>query len=132
MKYEVLEKINDAQFRRSTGVKRVTFNKMHDILIGAYQSKKAQGGRPSKLSVVEMLLMTLEYLREYRTYFQIGLNYGVSESSAYKHITWVENTLIKSSEFTLPGKRALYGSDIEITLIDVTETPIQRPKKKTT
>ncbi len=79
-----------------------------------------------------MLLMTLEYLREYRTYFQIGVNYGVSESSAYKHIIWVENILIKSKEFSLPGKRARYGSDIEITLIDVTESPIQRPKKKTT
>jgi len=64
MKYEVLEKINDAQFRRSTGVKRVTFNKMHDILIGAYQSKKAQGGRPSKLTVVEML---------YCSYLKVGL-----------------------------------------------------------
>lgn len=132
MKYEQVLKLNEVQFRRSTGVKRPTFNKMLEILECAYQEKKSSGGRPSKLRVVEMLLMTLEYLREYRTYFQIGINYGVSESSAYKHIIWVENTLIKSNEFRLPGKRALYGSDIEITLIDVTESPIQRPKKKAT
>ena len=132
MKYEQILKLNDAQFRRSTGVKRCTFNKMLEILENNYKEKKSKGGRPSKLMVIEMLLMTLEYLREYRTYFQIGVNYGVSESSAYKHIIWVEDTLIKSKEFRLPGKRALYGSDIEITLIDVTESPIQRPKKKTT
>jgi len=132
MKYEQVLKLTDTQFRRSTGVKRITFNKMLEILEFAYQEKKSSGGRPSKLEVIEMLLMTLEYLREYRTYFQIGVNYGVSESSAYKHIIWVEDILIKSKEFSLPGKKALYGSDIEITLIDVTESPIQRPKKKAT
>jgi hypothetical protein len=132
MKYEQILKLSEVQFRRSTGVKRNTFNKMLDILETAYKNKKAKGGRPSKLEVIEMLLMTLEYLREYRTYFQIGVSYGVSESSAYKHIVWVEDILIKSKEFRLPGKKSLYESDIEITLIDVTETPIQRPKKKAT
>lgn len=132
MKYEQILNLNDNQFRRSTGVKRATFKKMLEILKNSYQEKKLKGGRPSKLEVIEMLLMTLEYLREYRTYFQIGVNYGVSESSAYKHIVWVENVLIKSKEFSLPGKKALYGSDIEITLIDVTESPIQRPKTKAT
>jgi hypothetical protein len=132
MKTENVLKLTDIQFRRSTGVKRATFTRMLELLECVYAKKKAKGGRPSKLKVVDMLLMTLEYLREYRTYFQIGINYGVSESSAYKHIVWVENTLIKSKEFSLPGKRALYGSDIEITLIDVTESQIQRPKKKAT
>ncbi|WP_223844973.1 transposase family protein [Orientia tsutsugamushi] len=28
----------------------------------------------------EQLLMVLEYLREYRTYFHISQNYGISES----------------------------------------------------
>ena len=132
MKYRQVLGLNDIQFRRSTGVKRPTFNKMLEILEAAYKSKKSRGGRPSKLEVIEMLLMTLEYLREYRTYFQIGINYGVSESSAYKHIVWVEDMLIKTKEFSLPGKKALYESNLEITLIDVTETPIQRPKKKAT
>ncbi len=132
MKYEQVLNLNDTQFRRSTGVKRNTFNKMLEIVEAAYKDKKVKGGRHSKLKVIEMLLMTLEYLREYRTYFQIGINYGVSESSAYKHIIWVEDILIKSKEFSLPGKKALYESNIEVTLIDVTETPIQRPKKKAT
>jgi hypothetical protein len=41
------------------------------------------------------------------------------------------DTLIKSKEFTLPGKKALLKSDMkyEIVLIDATETPVERPKK---
>ncbi len=130
MKYETLKKVSDAVFRRSTGVKRKTFEVMLTLLELAYKKKKAKGGSRSKLTVAEMLLMTLEYLREYRTYLQIGLNYGVSESTAYKHIIWVENILVKSKEFALPSKKELYNNNDTI-LIDVTESPVERPKKKT-
>ena len=78
-----------------------------------------------------MVLMTLEYLREYRTYFHIGKSYGVSESYAYKIIKWVEDVLIKDGSFALPGKKALLKNEIEqeVILIDATETPIERPQK---
>ena len=78
-----------------------------------------------------MVLMTLEYLREYRTYFHIGKSYGVSESYAYKIIKWVEDVLIKDGSFALPGKKALLKNEIEqkVILIDATETPVERPKR---
>lgn len=78
-----------------------------------------------------MLLMTLEYIREYRTYFHISQSYGVSESTAYKTVRWVEDTLIKHPDFALPGRKALLKSDVEydVVLIDATETAIERPKK---
>ena len=43
----------------------------------------------------------------------------------------VENVLIKSKQFQLPGKKVLQPSDtaIEIVLVDATEQPIERPKK---
>ncbi len=47
--------------------------------------------------------MSLEYIREYRTYFHISQSYGVSESSAYKTVKWVEDILIKHPDFALPG-----------------------------
>jgi len=77
------------------------------------------------------LLMTLEYLREYRTYFHISQSYDISESSAYKTICWIEEVLIKSDAFRLPGRKALLKSDMEyeLVLIDATETPVERPKK---
>jgi hypothetical protein len=76
--------------------------------------------------------MTLEYLREYRTYFHLGQSYEISESSCYRSCRWIEDTLIKSKEFSLPGKKALLDkkNDLEVVLIDASETPIERPKKK--
>lgn len=80
----------------------------------------------------DRLLMMLEYLREYRTYFHLGQSYGLSESGCYRACRWVEDTLIKSGEFSLPGKKELLKSntEYEVILIDATESLIERPKKK--
>jgi hypothetical protein len=131
MKEVQLKGLKAADFRRLTGVKPKTFNEMVEWLSAHHDEKKARGGRPNKLSVAEMLLMTLEYLREYRTYFHISQSYGVSESYAYKIIRWVEDCLIKNPLFHLPGRKALLKSDVEyeVVLIDASETPVQRPKK---
>jgi Helix-turn-helix of DDE superfamily endonuclease len=52
-------------------------------------------------------------MREYRTYFHISQSYGISESSAYKAVKWIEDTLIKHPDFALPGRKELLKSDIE-------------------
>ena len=131
MKYDQVRTLEDEKFRRLTGVKLATFSKMVDILKQVDIQKKLQGGRKNKLSIEDQLLMALEYLREYRTYFHIGQSYGISESSAYKGVKWVEDTLIKHPDFALPGRKELLKNDMEyeIVLIDATESPIERPKK---
>lgn len=131
MRYTTLEGLDEEKFRRLTGVKRPTFEKMVSILREAHYLKKRKGGRNNKLSIEDTLLMTLEYLREYRTYFHISQSYRVSESAAYKAVRWVEDTLIKHPDFALPGRKELLKSDVkyEVVLIDATETPIERPKK---
>jgi hypothetical protein len=131
MKHENLKTFSDQNFRRITGVKRATFNAMVIILEEANKLKKAKGGRPYKLSVENMLLMTLEYLREYRTYAAIAASYGIAESNAFENIKWVEDTLIKDKNFHLPGRKALLKSDMEfeVILVDAAESPIERPKK---
>lgn len=131
MKYEVIKELDDEKFRRLTGVKRVTFEKMLLILNEAEKKKKAKGGRKAKLILEDRLLMALEYIREYRTYFHVSQSYGVSESTCYETIKWIENTLINHPDFSLPGRKALLKSDMEyeLVLIDATETPIERPKK---
>ncbi len=130
-RYKSLKHIKDDQFRRLTGVKRPTFNRMLEILQEAFQRKMGLGGRPPQLSVADMLLLALEYIREYRTYFHIAQSYGVSESSAYRTSRWVEDTLVKHPDFALPGRKALLKSDLqyEVILIYATESPIERPKK---
>ena len=131
MKYDQISGLGEEKFRRLTGVRYDTFSKMVGILKEADRQKKWRGGRKNKLSLEDQLLMALEYLREYRTYFHIGQSYGVSESAAYKAVKWVEDTLIKHPDFALPGRKELLKSDVsyEIVLIDASESPIHRPKK---
>jgi hypothetical protein len=131
MRFESISELSSEEFRRLTGVKVETFEKVLELLTKARNTKKALGGRPNKLSVKDTLLMALEYLREYRTYFHISKSYGISESYAYKQIRWVEDTLIKSRTFALPGRKALLKSDVEynVILVDASESPIERPKK---
>jgi hypothetical protein len=131
MKFEKLVNISNNQFRRITGVKRTTFDKMVEEVQKADTLKKARGGRPNKLIIEDRVLMALEYLREYRTYLNIGTSYGISESNAFANIKFVEDTLVKSTLFRLPGKKVLRQdtTNYDVVLIDATETPIERPKK---
>ena len=131
MKFEIIKNLDDKKFRRLTGVKRITFDTMRLILEQSNKMKKMKGGRKNKLSIENMLLMSLEYIREYRTYFHVSQSYGISESTAYKTVRWIEDTWIKDPIFSLPGRRALVKSDAEykVILIDATETPVERPKK---
>ncbi|MCL2026635.1 MAG: transposase family protein, partial [Leptospirales bacterium] len=122
MKYKVIQNYKDEQFRRITGVKRKTFEKMLEILEKAEDLRRSKGGRKPQLAVSEMLLATLEYLREYRTYAHIAASYGISENQIFRIIKWVEDTLIKDGTFSLPGRKALLKSDMEyeVVLIDAT------------
>jgi hypothetical protein len=131
-KYEVVSKLSSIEFRRLTGVQKTTFIKMIAVVKEAENKRTSRRGKPPFLSIEDRLLMTLEYLREYRTYFHLGQSYGLSESACYRNCRWIEDTLIKSETFSLPGKKALLRSntEFEIILIDATETPIERPKKK--
>ena len=131
MKYEKTQSLSEKDFRRLTGVQRKTFDKMVEILKKAEEARRRKGGHESKLSIEDMLLLTLEYLREYRTYFHIAQDFGVHETTAIRIHRWIEEVLIKDGTFSLPGKKALLGSNIEYTVIqtDATESPVERPKK---
>ena len=116
MKWEPIKELSNGAFRRWTGVQKPTFEKMTAVLREAQRQKTLQGGRPSKLCLEDRLLMSLEYLRQYRTYFHMGKHYGLSESTAYKTLRWVEDTLIKSRVFSLPGRKALLKSQMNYAL----------------
>lgn len=128
-----MKELSDIVFRRLIGVKRVTFNLMLKVLSVQYALEHHRGGAPSRLTLEDKLLMTLCYWREYRTYLHLGVSYGYSESQTFKIIKWVEDTLIKSGVFTVPGRKKLYELDKEaVILMDVTKSPIERPQKKAT
>jgi transposase len=74
--------------------------------------------------------MTLKYLRQYITQKELAYEFEVGEATVHDTIVWVEDTLINSKQFQLPGKKALLeDEELEIILVDVTECPIERPKK---
>ncbi len=125
-----IEKLKDNEYQELFGVKKTTFEKMLEILSNQFQKEHARGGKPPKLSVLDKLIITLCYYREYRTMQHIGFDYEVTKGTICNRIHWVENTLIKSGVFRLPSKRELYNNaQIEVVLIDATEVEIERPQK---
>jgi hypothetical protein len=130
MKYENIKNHKDTSFRQATGVSRSTFDAMLEVIEIAYAEAHKNRGRHRKLSREDMLLMTLEYYKEYRSLECIGASYGLTKANVGKVIKWVEEALIKSGEFSFPGKKKLVQPTIEyeVIVVDTTETPIQRPK----
>lgn len=128
--YKNIQKLKDKEFKRLTWIKKGTYEEIVIILRNAEKEKYSQWWKPNKLEMEDRVLMWLEYMREYRTYFHVWKSYGISESTCYRNCVWIENILIKSWRFSLPWKKALHwNEDIEIILIDATESPIERPKK---
>jgi hypothetical protein len=131
MSYEQIKDLRPALFKRYCGVKPETFQKMVTVVSDHLAETKIKSGRPPKLSVQDQVLMTLEYWREYRTFFHLAKSWSLHESSVWRIIRRVEDILTKSKAFTLPGKKKLQLADheIEFIVVDVAETPIERPKK---
>ena len=128
--YEKAAELNEQDFKQIIGVTKETFRAMLDILRKAYAEKHRRRGRHTKLSLEDQLLMSLKYWRQYITQKELAFEFGVGEATVHDTIVWVEDTLIKSEEFRLPGKKALLDdNEIKIILVDVTESPIERPKK---
>ena len=80
--------------------------------------------------LADQLLLTLNYLRCYKTQIQLSADFNLSESNVNRTIRKVENALIQSGQFSLP-KRTHRGinPDEDVVAIDVTECLIERPKK---
>jgi len=104
-RYEKALLKSDEEIFRLCGYSKKTMKKMLGILEEAYASKHKRRGRHSKLEVGDMLMLACKYWREYVTFFSLANEYEVSESTAWEIVVWVENVLIKSGEFGLPGKK---------------------------
>ncbi|WP_181280710.1 helix-turn-helix domain-containing protein [Aphanothece hegewaldii] len=99
--------MSTSDFKRTYGVSQETFQKMIEVVLKAKIGKR---GCHSKLSIPDQILLTLQYLREYRTFFHIAQDWGVHESTAYRIVRRIEDVLIKSEEFRLPSQRQLQKS----------------------
>jgi hypothetical protein len=100
-------------------------------LVKNKEKDKKKLGRSCQLRVEDQILITLQYLREYRTYYHIGKDWKMSESNICRIVHKIENILIRSRKFRLPGKKELWKTSPkeEIVVMDVMESQIERPKK---
>jgi hypothetical protein len=121
----------DVLFKRLYGVKPATFHQMLAILQKEFDALHKNGGKPPKLTPENKLYITLKYLREYRTMDSIAAEYGVCKATVCLAIQWVEDTLVADGTFALPGKKVLKrkSNAIRYIVVDVTESPINRPKE---
>ena len=55
MKFEQIKEESPEGFRRLTGIKRITFDVMTNILSKADAILKSQGGKPNKLTIEDRL-----------------------------------------------------------------------------
>jgi hypothetical protein len=130
-RYEKAVKLSPEDFKQLFGVKKETFDTMVEVLRVAYAEKHNHRGRHAELSLEDQLFMSLKYWRQYITQKELSYEFEVGEATTHDTIVWVENTLVKSGKFSLLGKKALCReeSEVEVVLVDVTESPVERPKK---
>jgi hypothetical protein len=128
MTYENVKNLKDGDFKRLCGVTKETFAAMCEVVVETKQLNRR--GRKSNLSIENQVLLTVSFWREYRTLFHLGRDWDLHESNVSRLVRRVEDILIKSGKFALPGKRRLLEGDaIKYTIVDVTESSIERPKK---
>lgn len=122
-------------FQRLTGVKREVFKMMVSELKrlspgSQHKIKGRKRGPKHKLGKEDELLMMLMYYREYRTFFHIAQDYGISEAQCWRIVTQTEALLLESKKFHLPGKKKLTeNNNWEVVMVDVAEHSVERPKK---
>ncbi len=130
MKYRNLSRKSDAYFQRKTGVKKPTFAKMVEVVNSSVDQRKTRRGKVATFSVEDQILIMLQYYREYPTFFSLGDTWGLHESTAQRTVRRIEDILIKNGTFSLPGDKGLANLiDKDLVLVDVTESPVERPKK---
>jgi hypothetical protein len=87
-------------------------------------------GRNFKLSLADMVLMLLLYYRSYVTQLFIGCLFGIDDSRVCRIIRKLEPILAKV--MAIKKERHLKPQEIESIIIDATEQPCERPKRKQT
>lgn len=133
MRYHELEHLSNPEFKRLCGVSQNTFSEMVEVLRPVLERRGHRGGQ-AKLSVEDQLLVTLDYWREYRSQFHIGVSWSIHETTVGRIVRKVEDLLVKCGKFRLPSQRQLYqpGWKWKVLMVDVSEIEIERPKKTET
>jgi hypothetical protein len=117
MRYKKALQLTNSDFKRLYGVSKETYKIMIQEVAKERLGKR---GSPSKLLIADQILLTLQYLREYRTFFHLATDWGVHESTAWRIVKRIEDILVNSEKFRLPSQRQWQQAQTEI---EVNGTP---------
>lgn len=132
-KLKLLKSKSDKEFLRLVGVSKNDFDyilsKLAAYLSGYYlKYPLKRRGLKSNINLGNKLLITFYYLRNYMTFLKLGEEFEISESYAYKIYHKISKHLL--SIFRLKSDKELLSKDLKGIIVDVSEQPIERPKKK--
>ena len=118
-------------FLRLFGVNPVQFSEIltkvtplwEKQVLGRYK----RPGRNFALFLEDMVLMVLLYYCSYITQMFVGFLFGIDDSRVCRIIQKLEPLLVKM--MAMPQEKCLSQEEVESSLVDATEQPIERPKK---
>lgn len=131
MNSTIAQTLAPEHFKRRFGIHRKTFKQVVKVLQPEWRATPKPGVKP-KLDLKDRVLVAWEYWGESRTDVPIGSRWGISASTVCRIVDGVEDHLMGSGKFRLPGKKRWvqgFGRPA-VVVIDVTATPIERPKQR--
>ena len=121
------------EFQRLVGVSKDTYLVLLDKFVNEIAVYKDELwtrklGNKSSISIDNKLLIYLLHLRNYDTYLNLGMKFGISESYAYKRCKFAEKILLRCLD--CPDVDCLKTSiESNLIAVDVCEQEIERPLK---
>lgn len=127
--YQKYQEFSDSKFRRMLGVNKVQFDKIFQLFKDYANLNWTKRGRPSEFSLIDRLILTFRYLRDYPTFIVLGNEFGISDSFANKIFNRVSKSLVNVVPLPNLKQMELSNQSIQKVIIDVSEQKTERPKK---
>lgn len=119
-------------FNRLVGMKVEDFDLILEKLTPLWKGKVIAAylrpGRKFKLTLDDMLMMLLMYYRCHTSHAYLGFLFGIDDSRVCRLFKKIEPLL--ASVVAIRKERHLSQEELENLIIDATEQPIERPKKR--
>lgn len=125
---ERLSNLGSKKFKRLIGIDKNAFDQAVKVVEQKYQERHRKGGKPSKFTCYEMVILLLLYLKRYNAMEDMAFEFEVSKSVICTTIHQTINDLLSDKRFTLFGAECVKNDCSENRLLDVTEIRIERPK----
>jgi hypothetical protein len=132
--YKEYLKKSPETFKRLVGVNMGAFCiilEKYKAELEKYKDEKMfrRQGRKSQFSLENQLLLCFSYLRNYDTFINLGMKFGISESYAHKRFEFSKMILLRC--LNVPDELSLKDAlQTNLIAVDVSEQAIERPVKR--